>query len=208
MPLSAPRAALLAATAIVAVGLGFGAYVALSPGDALAACRAGGGTVGADIGGPFTLTAADGATVSAQTLIDRPTLVYFGYTHCPDFCPMDAANMAAARDILAERGVDANIVFITIDPARDDRAALAAFRDAIHPALIALTGDEAAVAQAARAYRVYYAKAGDDPEFYLMDHSTFTYLMHPEKGFLDFFRHGEQPEMIADRVSCYTDVLG
>jgi protein SCO1/2 len=203
-----PRVAAIAAATVIAVGLGVGGWLALSPGDGLAQCREGGGTVGADIGGPFELTDPEGRARRAAEIVDRPTLVYFGYTHCPDFCPTDAATMAAAHDILAERGIDANMVFVTIDPARDDRAALAAFRDAIHPEMIALTGDDDAIAEAARAYRVYYAKAGDDPEFYLMDHTTFTYLMHPETGFLDFFRHGADPADIADRVGCYVEALG
>ena len=201
-----------AAGAVLAVGLGAGLWAVVGgEGDALSACRAeGGGTVGADIGGPFELTrAADGARVTAAEVVDRPTLIYFGYTFCPDFCPLDASYMAAAQRILEEeRGVDVNTVFVTIDPARDDREVLAAFTENMHPDMIGLTGSEADVAAAARAYRVYYARAGDaDDPYYLMDHSTFTYLMAPETGFLDFFRHGTPPEDIAERVACYADAL-
>lgn len=203
------RIALVAAAAIVVTGGAVGAWFALSGGDALAACRgAGGGVAGAAIGGPFTLTRSDGARVTDAQVIDRPTLVYFGYTQCPDFCPTDAATMAAAVDLLAGRGVAVNSAFITIDPARDTQAVVGEFASAMHPDMVGLTGDDADIAAAARAYRVYYAKAGDDPEFYLMDHSTFTYLMAPEHGLLDFFRHGESPETIADRVACYSDALG
>jgi len=74
--------------------------------------------------------------------------------------------------------------------------------------MVGLSGLAEDIAAAAKAYRVYYAKAGDDPEFYLMDHSTFTYLMAPGVGFLDFFRHGEQPEAVAGRVGCYARALG
>jgi len=208
MSATVPRVALLAAAAAVAGGLAAGAWFALQPGDRLAACREGGGTVGADIGGDFALIDARSGEVRGPEIIDRPTLVYFGYTHCPDFCPMDVAVMADAMDRLDARGIDARGVFVTIDPARDDAAAMAAFADAMHPELIALTGAEDAVAEAARAYRVYYARAGDDPDYYLMDHSTFTYLMMPEVGFVDFFRHGADPAEIAARVSCYAEAMG
>lgn len=202
------RIALVAAAVVVVAGGAAGAWFALSGGDAFAACRgAGGGVAGAAIGGPFELTRSDGARVTQADVIDRPTLVYFGYTHCPDFCPTDAATMAAAVDILAERGVSVNSAFITIDPARDTQAVVGEFASVMHPDMVGLTGSAEDIAAAARAYRVYYAKAGDDPQYYLMDHSTFTYLMAPEHGLLDFFRHGESPETIANRVACYAEAL-
>ena len=201
----------IAFAAAIAAGLVWGGWMIFGPGagDELAACRAqGGGTVGADIGGDFALTAADdGRRVTPETLIDKPTLIYFGYTFCPDFCPLDGVNMAEAKRLLADRGVAVNVVFVTIDPARDDAERLDAYTDNLHPEMIGLTGTESEIAEAARAYRVYYARADDDPEFYLMDHSTFTYLMAPEVGFLDFFRHGTPPEDIADRVACYIEAL-
>jgi protein SCO1/2 len=206
------RAALIAAGAVILAIGAAGFWIATASGaDDFAGCREGGGTVGSDIGGPFTLTrASDGARVTASEVIDRPTLVYFGYTFCPDFCPLDASFMAEAARLLAEeRGVDVKTVFVTIDPERDSREVLQAFTGAMHPEMIGLRGSAEDVAEAARAYRVYYARAGeeDDP-YYLMDHSTFTYLMAPEVGFLDFFRHGTPPEDIAERTACYVDKLG
>lgn len=201
------RTAVIAAAALIVAGAGAGAWFALSGGDAFAECREGGAVVGAQIGGPFTLTRGDGARVTDADVIDRPTLVYFGYTHCPDFCPTDAANMAAVVDLLAEQGVSVNSVFVTIDPERDTPEALGRFTALMHPQMVGLSGAAEDVAAAAKAYRVYYAKAGDDPEFYLMDHSTFTYLMAPEVGFLDFFRHGEAPETVAEKVACYARAL-
>jgi protein SCO1/2 len=73
--------------------------------------------------------------------------------------------------------------------------------------MVGLSGAPEAVADAARAYRAYYAKSGDDPRHYLMDHSTFTYLMAPGVGFLDFFRHATPPAEIAERVACYAAAL-
>jgi protein SCO1/2 len=201
------RIALAAAAVLVAGGLGAGAWWALSPGDGLQECREGGAVTGAAIGGPFTLTRSDGARVTDRDVFDRLSLLYFGYTHCPDFCPTDAANMAAAADVLAQRGVDVGLVFVTIDPARDNEKVVGEFAANFHPDMIGLTGSDEDIAAAAKAWRVYYAKQGDDPEYYLMDHSTFTYLVHPERGFVDFFRHGEAPEAVADRVACYANAL-
>jgi protein SCO1/2 len=202
------RAAVIVLIALVAAGGGAGLWLGFgAQGDRFAACREAGSTVGASIGGPFALVNAAGETVTDATLIDRPTLVYFGYTFCPDFCPTDAAGMAAAADLLADRGVEVNLAFVTIDPARDTPAVVGAFAANLHPRMTGLTGSPEAVAQAARAYRAYYAKSGDDPQHYLMDHSTFTYLMAPEIGFLDFFRHATPPAEIADRVACYAAAL-
>jgi protein SCO1/2 len=202
------RVALFAALAAILAGLGVGIWFALAPGDRFAACReGGGGVVGADIGGPFELTAGDGSRVTAEALIDRPTLIYFGYTFCPDFCPRDAANMAEAQRLLAERGVEINTAFVSIDPERDTPEVVEAFARNLSDDMIGLTGSRADVEAAALAYRVYHAKVGDDPEYYLMDHSTFTYLMAPEAGLLDFFRHATPPEEIADRVACYVEAL-
>jgi protein SCO1/2 len=202
------RKAVIALLALLAAGGGAGLWLGVgAQGDRFAACREGGSTVGASIGGPFALVDAAGGTVTETTLIDRPTLVYFGYTFCPDFCPTDAANMAAAADLLAGKGVDVNLAFITVDPARDTPAVVGAFAANVHPRMVGLSGSPEAVAEAARAYRAYYAKSGDDPRHYLMDHSTFTYLMAPEVGFLDFFRHATPPAEIADRVACYAAAL-
>jgi protein SCO1/2 len=202
------RHAVLALLALLVAGAGLGLWLGVgAQGDRFANCREGGSTVGAAIGGPFSLVTAAGETVTDATLIDRPTLVYFGYTFCPDFCPTDAANMAVAADLLAEKGVDVKLAFVTIDPARDTPAVVGAFAANVHPRMVGLSGSPEAVAQAARAYRAYYAKSGDDPQHYLMDHSTFTYLMAPKVGFLDFFRHATPPAEIADRVACYAAAL-
>jgi protein SCO1/2 len=202
-------AALLAAAAVV-VGLAIGIVAALRrpAGDPFADCRDGvvAGGPGA-IGGPFALTAADGRTVTDAEAIAGPTLVYFGYSFCPDFCPTDLARNALAADLLAERGVEVGQVFISIDPARDTPEAVGAFAQAIHPELLGLTGSPEAVDAAAKAYKVYYGKAGDDPEFYLMDHTTFSYLMAPGVGFLEVYRSDASAEAVADSVACFAAAL-
>lgn len=155
----------------------------------------------AAIGGPFTLVNQFGETVTDKDVITGPTLIYFGYTFCPDVCPLDLARNVGAVDILGERGEQVTPVFITIDPARDTPEELRDYAGAMHEEMIALTGTGDQIAAVARAYRVYYAKAGDGPD-YLMDHLTYSYLMSPD-GFLDFFRRDATPEEMAETISCY-----
>lgn len=198
----------LAAAAIVAIVGGTAAFLWLSePDDVFAECQSGaiaGGT--ASIGGPFTLVSETGTTVTEADVITGPTLVYFGYTFCPDVCPFDVARNADAADILEARGEKVGLVFITIDPDRDTVERVAEFTDYMHPDMIGLTGSEDQVRAASQAYRAYYSKQDGDPEYYLVDHSTFTYLMFPDHGFVDFYRRETTPEEMADSVSCYARV--
>ncbi|OWU85962.1 protein senC [Oceanicola sp. 22II-s10i] len=175
--------------------------------DKFAQCRASSVAGGAaTIGGPFTLVDEDGQTVTDKDVLDQPALIYFGYTYCPDVCPMDTARNAQAITLLEERGSMVKPVFITIDPARDTPEQLKDFTDYLHPRMVGLTGTEDQVNEAKSAYRAFGAKAaGGDPDYYLMDHSTFTYLTTPEDGFLEFFRRETTAEDMADRVQCFLD---
>ena len=208
---NAARAAAFAGLAVAVAGLGAGAWFAFGPSqgdDRFAECRASAVAPGAaTIGGPFTMTDHTGATVTDAEVIDGLTLVYFGYTFCPDVCPFDTANMAQATEILEERGIEATPVFVTIDPARDTPQALSDFVGALHPRMVGLTGTPEQTQAIAKAYKAYYAKQGDDPEVYLMDHSTFTYLMAPDGSFLDVFRRDVPPAEVADRVQCFAERL-
>jgi len=156
---------------------------------------------GAEIVGPFVLTRQDGVRVTSDELIDGPTLIYFGYTSCPDVCPVDVQLMAMATDLLAERGIEVTPVFITIDPARDTPGVMRNFVEAMHPSMIGLTGSEEDIRKAADAYKVYYAKVeteGSDDDF-LMNHAAFTYFMLPD-GIAALFRRGFPAEEIADEI--------
>lgn len=157
---------------------------------------------GADIGGPFTLTDHTGERVTDAELIDGPSLIYFGYTFCPDICPVDVALMASAVDLLDEQGYDVKPVFITIDPARDTPEALAYYAEAMHPRMVALTGTEAEIGAVAGAYRVYFERVDleESAAGYLMNHSTFTYLVMPD-GLKAMFRNGFPPEEMAGEVA-------
>ena len=196
--------------AVVAVGALLGgsilAMTVFRPDTDLAAC--GQGAVGGDIGGPFTLVDETGATVTDADVITGPTLIYFGYTFCPDVCPLDNMRNAQAVEILEERGLMVTPVFITIDPERDTVERVADFTDNFHDRMLGLTGTPEQVRAASQAYRTFYQKQDTDDEFYLVDHSVQTYFVTPEDGFVDFFGRSESPEEMADRVQCLLEAAG
>lgn len=157
---------------------------------------------GAEIGGPFELTDQSGRRVSSGALIDGPTLLYFGYTFCPDVCPLDVQTMAQAVDILAERDVAVTPAFVTVDPMRDTPAELAEWAEAVHPDLVALTGSPEEIRAAADAFKVFYQKVEMEGSAadYLMNHTSFFYLMTPGKGITAMWRHEVTPEGLADDI--------
>ncbi len=163
---------------------------------------------GAAIGGPFDLVSETGETVTDADVITGPTLVYFGYTFCPDVCPLDVMRNAQAAYILEDQGIDLGTVFISIDPARDTVEVVRDFTENFHEDMIGLTGTPEQVKAASQAYRTYYQAQEGDPEYYLVDHSTQTYLMFPETGFATFFRNDTPPERVAEVSACFIDQLG
>jgi protein SCO1/2 len=197
--------AIIALTATVALVGGTLGYIAWTrAGDPLAACR--NGVVAGDIGGAFTLVDTAGREVTDQTLFTRPTLLYFGYASCPDICPLDNARNVAAVDILQEQGYDVQPVFVSVDPARDTAEVLDALSANLHPDMVALTGSDAQVAQAAQAFRVIYRlEPPEEDGFYLVSHTSMTYLVLPGGIFADFFRRDASPEDVATRTACFID---
>jgi protein SCO1/2 len=153
---------------------------------------------GIALGGAFSLQDHNGQRVTEGAFAGRLGLIYFGFTYCPDVCPTELGLMASALDLLGPDASRVLPVLITIDPARDTAAALADYVSRFHPALIGLTGTEEEIATAARAFRVYYRKiqppgASD----YLMDHSSFIYLVGPDGKVRQLFRPNTPPETIA-----------
>lgn len=169
--------------------------------DPYAQCRE--GAAGGTIGGPFTLVNAQGQTVTDKDVITTPSLVYFGYSFCPDVCPLDNMRNAEAVDILEEQGFQVTPVFISVDPARDTPEVMGEYAEMMHPRMIGLTGSEEQVKAAAQAYKVYFRKGETEDEFYTVDHSAFTYLMLPGNRFMEFFRREETADKMAERVSCF-----
>lgn len=153
------------------------------------------------VGGPFQLVDQDGRTVD-QTLLDgKWSLVFFGFTYCPDFCPTTLAALDATQKRLGDRADDVQIVFISVDPARDTPQALKDYlsSDGFPAGVIGLTGSETQVKAAADAYRAYYQKVGEG-EGYTMNHSLTVYLMGPDGTFRTALAHDLGPERAAQLI--------
>lgn len=200
------RMVAIGAVGVTAVFLAGTAFMVLrAPDDVYAECRAS-QVAGGDIGGPFELVNGAGETVTDAEVITEPALLYFGYTSCPDVCPLDVDRNAAATEILDERGQTITPVFITVDPARDTPEVVGDFAEVMHPRMVGLTGSPEQVKAASQAYRTYYkAHPADENGEYLVDHSTFSYLVMPEEGVVDFFRREMRPEEMADRIGCFLE---
>ncbi len=198
--------AITALVLVIAMLGGLAGFIIMNKGGetAFASCSQSTIATGAGgIGGPFELVDETGATVTDADVITEPTLVYFGYTFCPDVCPLDAARNAEAVEVLETQGVQSTPVFISIDPERDTPEVLAEFTDIMHPKMLGLTGSAEQVKAASQAYKTFYRRQPGEDDYYLVDHSTFTYLVLPEHGFVDFFRRDATVEQIVETVACY-----
>lgn len=157
-----------------------------------------------EMGGDFEMVDHTGRTVRQSDFAGQYLLVYFGYTFCPDFCPSELQNMAIAMDRLTTDADRVTPVFISVDPERDTVEALASYVPNFHDRMVGLTGSAEQVAEAAKLYRVFYAKAEDDSASeYLMDHTTFVYLTGPDGKVLSVFRYGTPPEDMAAIIRLY-----
>ncbi|MBR0672357.1 SCO family protein [Neoroseomonas soli] len=163
---------------------------------------------GVSLGGPFALVDHTGRTVTERDYAGRLMLIYFGYTYCPDVCPTELGTMAAALDAMGAAGERVTPVFITVDPERDTQAGMADYVSRFHPRLVGLRGSAEQTAQVARAFRVYYAKVQPrDTTEYLMDHSSFIYLVGPDGRVRSLFRPETPPESIAAAVAAQLRAL-
>ncbi|KAA9006800.1 SCO family protein [Histidinibacterium aquaticum] len=194
-----------AAAGVIAIVGGTWAWTVMQGGE-LADCVQG-QVAGGDLGGPFTLVSETGETVTDEDVVTEPTLLYFGYTFCPDVCPLDSARNAQALDLLQEQGIDAKAAFVTVDPARDTVEVVDRYTENFHEDMIGLTGSPEQVKEAADAYRVYYQAQEAEDDYYLVDHTAFTYLVMPEEGFVTFFRRDATPEAVAESTQCVVETL-
>ena len=153
----------------------------------------------AEIGGSFDLVDHRGRAVTDRDFLGRHMLIYFGYSSCPDVCPLDLRRMASALDILGPEGKSVVPVFITIDPERDRGKHLGDYVGAFHPRMVGLTGTKAATKAAANAYKVFYRKASQGGE-YLMDHTSFIYVIGPKGIPRSIIRAGTAPEIMAQEI--------
>lgn len=155
----------------------------------------------AQVGGPFDLVDQTGRAVDQSILDGRWTAVFFGFTHCPDYCPTTLQALKAARDAMGARGDTLQIVFISIDPERDTPALLADYLQtrSFPEGVVGLTGTPEQVANAARAYRAHYERIGDGPG-YTMNHTLTVYLMGPDGGFRRALSHDLAPDAAAQVI--------
>ena len=138
----------------------------------------------ADVGGPFQLVDHDGRPVNQSMLEGKWSLVFFGFTYCPDFCPTTLAALEATKQRLGDKAKNLQIIFISVDPERDTPQALKDYlsSEGFPKGVIGLTGTPAQVRAAADAYKAFYQKVGEG-EDYTMNHSLTVYLMGPDGQF-------------------------
>jgi protein SCO1/2 len=160
-------------------------------------------TAPAAIGGPFQLVDQSGTTVTEKNLQGKPSLIFFGFTHCPDVCPTALFEMS---EILRAMGKDAdrvNAYFISVDPERDNKDAMKDYLSSFDPHLKGLTGDPDSIAKVLSAYRVYAKKVPLKDGDYTMDHTALTYLMDRDGKFVAPFNLNRKPEEAAADLKKY-----
>jgi cytochrome oxidase Cu insertion factor (SCO1/SenC/PrrC family) len=186
---------------IVVTVFAFGTWLNLRQGTHAENEPVGGMAVNASIGGPFELTDHTGARFSQKNLAGDYALIYFGYTFCPDVCPTELGTIAEALDHLEDDAERVRPVMITIDPERDTAEILSEYVPLFHERLVGLTGTEKEIRDVATSYRVFYRRF-DDPNYtyYLMDHTSFVYLLAPNGEISAMFRYGTPAEDMAAAI--------
>ncbi|ERN19380.1 protein SCO1 homolog 1, mitochondrial [Amborella trichopoda] len=155
----------------------------------------------AAIGGPFNLVNQDGKPVTDKDFHGKWTLIYFGFTHCPDICPDELQKMVLAIDKIKQKaGIDIIPVFISVDPERDTVEQVREYVKEFHPDLVGLTGNTDDIRQVARSYRVYYMKTEEEGSDYLVDHSIVMYLMDQEMEFVKFFGKNYDADSLSEGI--------
>ncbi|MFY0400320.1 SCO family protein [Brevundimonas naejangsanensis] len=182
-----------AACAVIALALGLITMVVVG-GRQQAAQTTDAATGQPLVGGPFTLTNQDGQVVTEKILEGKWSLVFFGFTYCPDYCPTTLGVLNAVQERMGDKAKDLQIVFISIDPERDTPQMLKDYlsSDGFPDGVIGLTGTPEQVAQVAKEYRAFYQKVGEG-EGYTMNHGLTVYLMGPDGKFRSAVAHDLGP---------------
>ena len=156
----------------------------------------------AAIGGPFHLVDQTGKPTDDKVLKGKWNAVFFGYTFCPEACPTTLLALGQTEKLLGPKAADFQTVYISVDPKRDTPKVIANYlsNTSFPRHVVGLTGDEAQVAGAAKAYKVFYQKVGDQPQDYQVNHSTITYLMSPTGDFVCVIPYGETPDQMAGQI--------
>ena len=197
------RPILLFAGACIAIAAALAAvtFVVVEGRRDASALTDGSATGQAQVGGPFQLIDQDGRSVDQTLLNGKWSLVFFGFTYCPDFCPTTLQALEATKQQLGTDADNLQVVFISIDPPRDTPQALKTYlsSDGFPKGVIGLTGSEAQVAAAAKAYRAFYQKVGTGSD-YTMNHSLTVYLMGPDGKFRSALAQDLGPERSAQLI--------
>lgn len=155
------------------------------------------------IGGAFSLVDQSGKPFTEKDLTGKPSLVFFGFTHCPDICPTKLFEITQMLDSLGTDAGKVNVVFITVDPERDTTELLSTYLGSFHAGIRGLTGTEEQVTQAMRGYRAFGRKVPLDGGGYTMDHTTFVYLMDKQGQFVSTFDVARDPAKAAQDLRRY-----
>ncbi|BBO01162.1 MULTISPECIES: SCO family protein [Bradyrhizobium] len=157
----------------------------------------------AAVGGPFQLTDQNGKAVTDKSLKGKPTLIFFGYTHCPDVCPTSLFEISEVLRALGKDADKVNAVFISVDPERDTPATMKEYLSSFDPHLEGLSGDPAETAKVITSYRVYAKKVPTKDGDYTMDHTALIYLMDRDGRFVSPFNLKRTPEEAAADLKKY-----
>lgn len=160
-------------------------------------------TTASVIGGPFQLVDQNGQAVTDKSMRGKPTLIFFGFTHCPDVCPTALFEMSEILRVLDKDANRVNTFFVSVDPERDTPAVMKDYVASFDPNLKALTGSPEAVAQIVAAYRVYAKKVPLKDGDYTMDHTALIYLMDRDGQFVAPFNIKRRPEEAAADLRRY-----
>jgi protein SCO1/2 len=197
-PAGSPRFVIAAVLLAGALILAAGALLAIAFRDNP---RGAAGTMLASaIGGPFHLVDQNGKPFTEANLKGKWHLVFFGYTHCPDTCPTTLNELSLAMDKIGKKRDEVDVVFVTVDPERDTPEVLKSYVQSFDAPIVALTGTPDEVAQAAKAYRVFYAKHTRADGGYDMDHSAVIYIMDPQGRFTATLTPDASADAMAQRL--------
>jgi protein SCO1/2 len=159
-----------------------------------------GNAQGTDIGGPFTLVSETGGPVTEAVLAGKPTLMYFGYTFCPEICPTTLTDMS---NWITQLGPDAdklNYVFVTVDPERDTPKVMQQYVASFDKRIRGFTGTPEQIAKIAKEYRIYYKKIPSKDGSYVMDHSAIIYMMSRTGKFQGIIAYQEDDKSVMEKL--------
>ena len=155
------------------------------------------------IKGTFSLTDHNGNAVTEATYKGRHTMVFFGYTYCPDVCPTALLDIGTVMDNLGDKAKNIVPLFVTVDPKRDTVEVMRDYLENFHPSIVGLTGNTDEINEASKSFRAYFGKVimdASDPDGYMMSHSARIYLMGPDAKPILNFKHGESVENITKKI--------